>query len=99
MQVFHTELTKGQLNDETFMDTISLATHLWAFFNRTACLQLAALIDNNEEVSMEWIHFNVDAARVSQFIDSCLNLHDAAPECILHKGGDNTYHFIARSSL
>ena len=35
---------------------------------------------------MEWIHFNVDAARVSQFIDSCLNLHDAAPECILHKG-------------
>jgi hypothetical protein len=99
VQVFHTELTKGQLNDETFMETISLSTHLWGYFNRAACLQLLDLVESNrDEVSIECVNSHTAAARVNQFIDACLNLYDAVPECILHKGGGSTYHFSAHSA-
>ena len=102
VQVFHTELTKGQLNDETFMETISLSMHLWGYFNRAACLQLSDLVESTtnhrNEVSIELITSHFDAARVKQFIDACLNLYDAAPECILHNEGGSTYYFSTHSS-
>lgn len=92
VQIFHTELTKGQLCDKTFLQTMGLVTHLWGCFNRTACIQLEELIESSPDIDEQWIHASTDYARINQFIESCLNLYDAAPECLERSEGDNTYH-------
>lgn len=92
VQIFHTELTKGELRDQTFLQTIGLVTQLWGCYNRTACLQLEQLIESNDTVEAQWIHTSLDYARVNQFIEACLNLYDAAPDCTELNGGENTYH-------
>jgi hypothetical protein len=92
VQIFHTELTKGELSDQTFLQTITLVTHLWGCYNRTACMQIEQLIESNSEIEAAWIHASTDYARVNQFIESCVNLYDAAPDCTELNGGENTYH-------
>ena len=92
VQIIHTELTKGELSDRTFMETIGLITHLWACFNRTACLQMERLIESHDEIDPEWIQASLDYARVNQFIHACLNLFDAAPDMTELDNGENTYH-------
>lgn len=92
VQIIHTELTKGQLSDQTFMQTIGLITQLWGCFNRTACLQMERLIESHDEIDPHWIHAALDYARVNQFIDSCLNLYDSAPDLTELDDDENTYH-------
>lgn len=92
VQIFHTELTKGQLCDKTFLQTIGLITYLWGGFNRIACVQLEELIESSFEIEEGWIHASTDYARINQFIESCLHLYEAAPHCLELRDGDNTYH-------
>ena len=98
VQIIHTELTKGQLSDQTFMQTIGLITHLWGCFNRTACIQIERLIESHDEIDPAWINASLDYARVNQFIDSCLNLYDSAPDFTELTNSDNTYHVRYTSS-
>lgn len=98
VQIIHTELTKGQLSDRTFMQTIGLITHLWGCFNRTACIQIEHLIESHDEIDSAWINASLDYARVNQFIDSCLNLYDSAPDFTEIADSDNTYHVRYTSS-
>lgn len=98
VQIIHTELTKGQLSDRTFMQTIGLITHLWGCFNRTACIQIERLIESHDEIDPAWINASLDYARVNQFIDSCLNLYDSAPDFTELADSDNTYHVRYTSS-
>ncbi len=91
VHLLHTELTKGELSDSAFMDTIAFITLLWRCFNRTACLQIEQLIDDHDELEPRWINAALDYARVNQFIDACLNLYDAAPD-LTELDGESTYH-------
>jgi len=91
VHLLHTELTKGELSDSAFMDTIAFITLLWRCFNRTACLQIEKLIDDHDELEPRWINAALDYARVNQFIDACLNLYDAAPD-LTELDGESTYH-------
>lgn len=91
VHLLHTELTKGELSDAAFMDSIAFITQLWRCFNRTACLQIEKLIDAHDELEPGWINAALDYARVNQFIDSCLNLYDAAPD-FTKLDGESTYH-------
>ena len=97
VHLLHTELTKGELSDASFMDTIAFITVLWRCFNRTACLQMEQLIENNDELETQWINSALDYARVEQFIDSCMNLYDSAPD-LTELDGESTYHLHRRSS-
>jgi hypothetical protein len=91
VHLFHTELTKGELSDAAFMDTIAFTTLLWRCFNRTACLQIEKLIDDHDELDTSWINAALDYTRVAQFIEACLNLYDAAPD-LTELDGESTYH-------
>lgn len=93
VHMLYTELTKGELSDASFMDTIALITQLWRCFNRTACLQIERLIDAHDELETQWINAALDYARVAQFIDSCLNLYDSAPD-LTELDGESTYHIL-----
>jgi hypothetical protein len=96
VHLLHTELTKGELSDASFMDTIVFITQLWRCFNRTACLQIEQLLDDNDELETRWINAALDYARVAQFIEACLNLYDAAPD-FTELNGESTYR-IHRTS-
>lgn len=94
VHLFHTELTKGKLSDASFMDSIAFITQLWRCFNRTACLQMERLLEDNDELETQWINSALDYARVAQFIEACINLYDAAPNVtdLEHESTYRIYH-------
>jgi hypothetical protein len=80
VHLFHTELTKGNLNDAAFLDSLAFITVLWRCFNATAIHQVEALIDENDDIDTTWVQAAIDYARVAQFIHGLLNLYDASPD-------------------
>ena len=79
VHILHTAMIKGELSDLALAHTIYLTTELWSICNDVACLTIAKLIESNDTLTLELIEANVDIARINQFIESCRNLHDAAP--------------------
>lgn len=91
VHILHTAMIKGELSDLALAHTIYLTTELWSICNDAACLTITKLIESNDTLSIGLIEANADIARINQFIESCRNLHDAAPECIEAIGARNTY--------
>ena len=91
VHILHTAMVKGELSDVALAHTIYLTTELWSLCNNAACLAMAQFINANDTLSVEIIEANADIARINQFIESCRNLHDAAPECIESIGALHTY--------
>jgi hypothetical protein len=95
VHILHTELTKGELSDATFADCLVFITTLWRCFNNTAAAHINRLIEDSDEIDSEWILTALDYARLSQFINACLHLYDAAPDPTEDED-DTTYHLRPR---
>ena len=80
VHLFHTELTKGNLSDAVFLDSLAFITVLWRCFNATAIHQIEKLIYDNYDIYTAWVQAAIDYGKVAQFIHSILNLYDATPD-------------------
>lgn len=91
VHLFHTELTKGNLSDSVFLDSLAFITVLWRCFNTTAIHQIEKLIDENDDIDTAWVQAAIDYGKVAQFIHSILNLYDATPD-LTELEDTTTYH-------
>jgi hypothetical protein len=91
LQIFNTELTKGKLCDHTFLKALEMVTNLWGYFNQVASLHYENLLEEDTGVAAKWAVELVEANRVNQFIEACIALYGAAPECIEQNQLKNIY--------
>lgn len=79
LRIFHTELTKGELTDLAFRDTIGFILSFWRRLNEAALLQVEALLDTEDEIDTDWVDHSVALARLDQYIISILHALNPIP--------------------
>lgn len=72
VRLLHTELTKGELCDSTFMEFIGFILVLWRSFNNAALETRQTLIDTEDEIDTDWVESAIHLARVEQYLTHML---------------------------
>lgn len=72
VRLLHTELTKGELCDSTFMEFIGFILVLWRSFNNAALEARQTLIDTEDEIDTDWVESAIHLARVEQYLTHML---------------------------
>lgn len=79
VRLLHTELTKGELSDASFMEFIGFILVLWRRFNDAAFRARQILIDTEDEIDTEWVESAIHLARVEQYLLNMLSALDQLP--------------------
>lgn len=79
VRLLHTELTKGELTDRTFLEFVGFTLVLWRSFNYSAICANQHLIDSEDEIDTDWVDAATQLARLDQFLCGLLSALDAMP--------------------
>jgi len=82
VRLIHTELTKGELTDNTFKDFIGFTLVIWRSFNHAALLENQECIDTEDEIDTDWVDEAAQLARVDQFLNGMLGQLETLPETV-----------------
>ena len=79
IRLLHTELTKGELTDNTFQEFVGFVLVLWRSFNRSALLSTQQLLATEDEIDTDWVDDATQLARMDQYLSVLLAALEALP--------------------
>lgn len=79
VRLLHTELTKGELSDATFLEFSAFIAVLWRQFNGAALNARLHQIDSEDEIDTDWVDAAIHLARMDQYLNSLLGLLETMP--------------------
>lgn len=79
VKLLHTELTKGELSDATFLEFSAFIAVLWRQFNGAALNARQQQIETEDEIDTDWVDAAVHLARMDQYLNSLLGLLETMP--------------------
>jgi len=79
VKLLHTELTKGELSDATFLEFSAFIAVLWRQFNGAALNVRQQQIETEDEIDTDWVDAAVHLARMDQYLNSLLGLLETMP--------------------
>lgn len=79
IRLLHTELTKGELTDNTFQEFVGFVLVLWRSFNRSALLNTHQLLATEDEIDTDWVDDATQLARMDQYLTGLLAHLEALP--------------------
>lgn len=80
MRLLHTELVKGELTDNVFVEIVGFTLSLWRQFNGAALKARLHQIDSEDEIDTDWVDAGFHLTRLDQFINGMLNDLDMLPD-------------------
>lgn len=79
IRLLHTELTKGELGDDTFHQLVTLTVLTWRTFNRGALSRNDRRLFSQEDIDEEWILEGEALHRMDQYLAAVLAVMSSMP--------------------
>ncbi len=79
IRLLHTELTKGELTDLSFMEFVGFVIVLWRSFNNTALSACLKQIESEDEIDTDWVDSALHLSRMDQYLVSLIHALEPLP--------------------